>query len=243
MGIWSQFVFFLCNWSIGERFILIHYFLSSIFSEVWASALQMPIAVFTVKPKAYFSVVEVSDHWGWQKGLKIVDSVVLIVFTEAVTIQLILAFSWQLPFGWKHLYLWRNRGMKYKGCSESNASYFIKLTHDIGGGCWWYGSRGWTFPPASHYGLLLCDGWQQRGSLTKWRLTWNCKWSKGVSLNSFMQKAFHPLAFIDTCWTFLESKQWMWAQWGDGWCSSALVAVGHLCWCRLLWVQREGSCS
>ena len=94
----------------------------------------MPIAVFTVKPKAYFSVVEVSDRWGWQKGLKIVDSVVLIVFTEAVTIQLILAFSWQLPFGWKHLYLWRNRGMKYKGCSESNASYFIKLTHDIGGG-------------------------------------------------------------------------------------------------------------
>ena len=34
-----------------------------------------------------------------------------------------------------------------------------------------------------HYILLLCDRWQQGGSLTKWCLTWKCLWSKGVSLN------------------------------------------------------------
>ena len=35
--------------------------------------------------------------------------------------------------------------------------------HDVRGGCWRYSSRGWTFPPISHYILLLCDRWQQRG--------------------------------------------------------------------------------
>ena len=35
----------------------------------------------------------------------------------------------------------------YEGRSEINASYFIMLAHDVRGGCWWYGGRGWTFPP------------------------------------------------------------------------------------------------
>lgn len=30
----------------------------------------------------------------------------------------------------------------YKGCSESNASYFILLAHGARGGRQWYGSRG-----------------------------------------------------------------------------------------------------
>jgi len=38
------------------------------------------------------------------------------------------------------------------------------------GGCWWYGSRGWTFPPVFHYMLLPRDRRQQTGSLTK------CHW-------------------------------------------------------------------
>jgi len=28
--------------------------------------------------------------------------------------------------------------------------------------------------PISHYTLLLCDRWQQRGVLTPWHLTWKC---------------------------------------------------------------------
>ena len=62
--------------------------------------------------------------------------------------------------------------------------------------CWWYGSRGWTFPPISHYMLLLCDKWQQRGSLTEWCLTGKCVWIKGVSLNFSMQKKQYPLTSI-----------------------------------------------
>lgn len=64
----------------------------------------------------------------------------------------------------------------YTGSSESNASYFI-LAHDTRGGCW-YDSRGWTFPPILHYILLPHDSCQQRGTLTKWYLTWKCICSK-----------------------------------------------------------------
>jgi len=28
-----------------------------------------------------------------------------------------------------------------------------------------------------------------------------------------------------------------------GWCSSTVVTVDHLCWCRFLQEQHEGSCS
>ena len=73
------------------------------------------------------------------------------------------------------------------GCSKSNASYFIMLARDISGRCWWDGSKAWTFPPISHC-MLPCDRWQQRGTLTQCLLTWKSVWSKGVSLNSSMQK-------------------------------------------------------
>ena len=76
----------------------------------------------------------------------------------------------------------------YEGCSESNASHFIMLAHNVRGGCWWPGSRGWSFPPIFHYILFPCDRWQQRGSLTKWCLTQTCFWSIGVSWNSSVWK-------------------------------------------------------
>ena len=98
---------------------------------------------------------------------------------------------------------------------------------------------------SSHYILLPCDRWQQRGSLIKWHLTWKCIRSEGVSSNSSMQKKLHPLTFVDACWTLMDTKQWMWAQWGGGWCASAVVAtrVGQLHWCRFLWAWHAGSCS
>jgi len=76
--------------------------------------------------------------------------------------------------------------LNYEGCFEINISCVIMLIHNIR--CWCYGSRGWTFTPISHYILLQCDRWQQRGSLTPWRLTWKCGWNEGVSLNASMQK-------------------------------------------------------
>ena len=42
---------------------------------------------------------------------------------------------------------WRDCISCYKDCSKNNASYFITLAHNIIGRCWWYGSRGCTFPP------------------------------------------------------------------------------------------------
>ena len=112
----------------------------------------------------------------------------------------------------------------YEGCSKINASSFILLAH-VSGGCWWYGSRGWTLPSIFCYILFLCDTWQQKGNLTKWCQTWKDVLSKGVSLNSSMWKKWHPLTFINACWAFIEIKQWVWAQWGSGWCISAMVTV------------------
>ena len=53
------------------------------------------------------------------------------------------------------------------------------------------------------YILLLCNRWQQRGSLTKWRLTWKHGWSKRVSLSSSMRKnctRWHLLTFAEHLW-------------------------------------------
>ena len=115
----------------------------------------------------------------------------------------------------------------------------IILAHSIRGECWWYGSRGWTFPPTFHSILLLCDRWQQMDRLTKCCLTWKCRWSKGVSLNSSMWKKWHILTFIDASWTFMETTQ---VSTGSGLCFSAVAAVGHLHWRRFLWVWHVDSC-
>ena len=51
--------------------------------------------------------------------------------------------------------------------SERNAfNVIITLAHSVRGRCWWYCSRGWTFPPIFCYVLLPRDRWQQRGTLT-----------------------------------------------------------------------------
>jgi len=95
------------------------------------------------------------------------------------------------------------------------------------------------------YILLQCGRLRQSGSLTKWCLTWKRVWSEGVELNSSVQKKLHPLTFIDVHWLLVDSNQWVWAQWGAGWCTSAVatLTVGVLCWCRFLLVLRSGSCS
>ena len=99
-------------------------------------------------------------------------------------------------------------------------------------------SRGWTFPPISHYILLLCDRWQKRGSLAQWCLTRNHIWGKGVSLNFSMWKNWHPFTFIDACRTLVKTKQT--APWGSRWCVST---VPHFHWWSVLWGWHAGSCS
>jgi len=89
--------------------------------------------------------------------------------------------------------------IKYEGCSESNAFCFIMLASSVRGECWWYGSRGGTLPPVLCYILLLCGIWQQRGSLTKWCLTWMHIWNEGVIEFLCVEK----LAPIDIHWCLL----------------------------------------
>ena len=129
--------------------------------------------------------------------------------------------------------------------SKSNASCVIMLAHDVTGRCWLYGSRDQTFQLMFHYILLLCDRWQQKGSLSKRCVIWKSVQSKGMSLNSSTRKQFHPLTLTDTFWMFIETKQWMRAQWDSGWCVSAVMiaTVGHLHWCIFLWVQCAGPYS
>ena len=100
---------------------------------------------------------------------------------------------------------------------------FVMLAHSVRGGCWCYGSRGWTFPPIFHYMLLPCGRWQRNDSLTQWHLTWKCAWSNAVELNSSIRKKQHTLTFTDPCWIFMETKQWMWTPWGGGWYVLAVV--------------------
>ena len=107
------------------------------------------------------------------------------------------------------------------------ASYFVMLAHSVRGRCWWYGRKGWTFPPVFHSMLLPCDRWQPRGSLTERCLTWKCTWSRSVwnwippCRNSGTH--WHPLtrAEVDRD----QTKQWTWAQWWGGYCVSSGVAV------------------
>ena len=87
---------------------------------------------------------------------------------------------------------------------------------------WQYGLN---LPPVFPYILLQCDKWQQRDSLTKWCLTWKCRWSKGVELNSSTWKNHTYWQFIDICWMFLEPKQWARARWDSGLCISSMITV------------------
>ena len=80
----------------------------------------------------------------------------------------------------------------HKGYSKSNASYFTILAHYLRGRCWWHGSKS-SFSHQYCYVLLPCDRHQQRVSVIKWHLTWKCGWSKGVVLNSSLQKKNAPL--------------------------------------------------
>jgi len=78
--------------------------------------------------------------------------------------------------------------------------------------------------------LLLGNRWQQRGCVTKWRLTWKCVWSKDVEINS----SIPPCRKNYTHWPSLMLAEHLWrpssgCQHHDGWCISA-VAVATVTW-------------
>ena len=100
--------------------------------------------------------------------------------------------------------------MKYECCSKSNVFYVITLPTtseaDVG-------DMTGQVETSHQYSILLPHNrGQQRGSLKKWHLIQKCIWSKGVSLNSSIQKKWHLLTFISAWWMFMETKQKMWAE-------------------------------
>lgn len=81
-------------------------------------------------------------------------------------------------------------------CLESCVSYAIALTHNVKGGCWWYSSRGLIFPLIFHWLFLLYDRQHQSDQM----VSDLCTGHKRVSLNSSLQKIYHPMTFIDPWW-------------------------------------------
>jgi len=62
----------------------------------------------------------------------------------------------------------------------------------------------------------------------------------------------HPLTFVDVCGTLMETKQWKWAQWGGGWCVSAVARATEKAFqvaikilisvsCRLLFISGKNA--
>ena len=102
------------------------------------------------------------------------------------------------------------------------------MSSHIWGGCWWYDSWGWNFP------LILCFVAVQQ-------MTTEVQSDEMISgmevhekqrylSDSSMRQKLHPLTFINPCWTFMETKEWMWAQRGGECFVSTVVTatVGHL---------------
>ena len=102
-----------------------------------------------------------------------------------------------------------------------------------------------VFSPVFHYILLPCDRWQQRGSLTEWRLTWECLWSKGW---------IPPCGENGTRWLSSTIAECLWRPMGVSVVEPCVMHFGSSdsnvkdkpCsgWpCRSLWVWHAGCCS
>ena len=119
----------------------------------------------------------------------------------------------------------------YEGCSESNTPILW---------CWWYGSRGWTFPCC----CCVTDG--SRGEV----------WQNGVWCGSAdEEKVCHwipPCGKNDTHCHSSTLAEHLWRPesgcehsevWGGYFWAVTTVTVGHLNWCRFVQVLHACSCS
>jgi len=111
------------------------------------------------------------------------------------------------------------------GCSKSNAFYYIMLVHKVRGRHYWHGRICWIFPPIFHVAVRQTSADRHSWQNSVWHgSTYEAKICN--SIPSFRKKKkMHPFTLISTCWTFVETKQWMWAQWGSGWSIPAVVMV------------------
>jgi len=76
----------------------------------------------------------------------------------------------------------------------------------------------WTFPPISCYVLLVEGQSHKMASVTVVQMQQRC-------VIEFLHLEKMVSIDIHWRWMFMKTKQWMWAQWGSGWCVSAVVTV------------------
>jgi len=100
--------------------------------------------------------------------------------------------------------------------------------------------------PSHQYSIKFCCCGADSSRRAVWKSGVWCGSTHDTKVwSSSMWKKLCPLTCIDFCWTLVETKQWMWAQWGGGWYISAVVAavMFHYCWCNFFWAQHVDSCS
>ena len=132
-------------------------------------------------------------------------------------------------------------------CSGSSTSYFIMLSLNSRGGCWWYGSWGLTSPPTSHYMLLPCGRWQQKG-----RFWWNGLWHGsvyGAEVRNWIPSCgrngthWHSLMLVECLWRpnsgceHTEAVGGAFQQWWQ-WCEREVMTMQIFmrAACRLLFI-------
>ena len=126
------------------------------------------------------------------------------------------------------------KSWRYAGCSwicglkttakssNTRAAYLIMLPHDNRNRC-----KQSKLNPLENILLNLAPMRQMaaKGQSDKMVSDMKVHMSKGVALNSSKGKNWHPLTCVNTCIMLMETKQWKRAQWGSGWCVSAVATA------------------
>jgi len=137
-----------------------------------------------------------------------------------------------------------HRALTYNDCSKSNVSIMLcwptKLEADVGG-------MAVASEPSTNIPLHFVAVWQMAAEGHSDRMVSDMeeRMKQRYGTEFLCVEKMQQLSFTDVCWTFLEDKEWMWAQWGSGWCISAVATAteDHLCCCRFLWAWLANSCS
>ena len=102
--------------------------------------------------------------------------------------------------------------------------HFVMLAHHVRGRCLWYGSWSWTNIPTS-VPFHVVAVWRMAAEGQSDRMVSDMEvWmEQRCDTEFFHVEKLAPINIHNTCWMFMETKQWMWAQWGSGRCISAVA--------------------
>ena len=128
----------------------------------------------------------------------------------------------------------------YKGCSESNASYFLMLSHNVRGGCMAVKPL-----PVCEYSITVVAMWQMAAEGHSDKMASNTEaYMKQNCVIEFLH--VEKLAPTDIHWRLLNVYEDQTVDVNTvRWCISAMTTttVGHLCWWQFLQAWHAGSSS